>query len=154
MTLRSRAWLATAVLVVAGGAMAVVSLSSCRGRVPSAAAAASFSVDDVPTESPGLAIEVTNVRGQLHEGYMDWACLVRCTDPAGCSADLRLTVHYTSAGSSATITFAGPIDVPMGARARLGGVQRPPRAVDRVDRVAIEAKHRRAPGEPQPTPRI
>jgi hypothetical protein len=139
------------VVAVAAG---VVSLSSCRGRAPATEAAASFSVDEVPTESPGLAVTVTNVRGQLHEGYMDWACLVRCNDPDGCSADLHLTVHYTSAGSPATIDFAGPIDVPMGARARLGGVQRPPRAVDGVDRVVIEAKPRRGPGEPAPTPRI
>ena len=131
-----------------------MSLSSCRGRSPAAEAAASFSADDVPTESPDLAVAVTNVRGQLHEGYMDWACLVRCNDPAGCSAELHLTVHYTSAGSPATINFAGPIDVPMGARARLGGIQRPARAVDGVDRVVIEAKRGRAPGDPPPTPRI
>jgi len=135
-------------------ALVMVSLASCRGRSPGSETAASFSVDDVSTESPGLAVEVVNVRGQLHDGYMDWACLIRCNDPSGCSADLRLTVHYTSAGSPATITFAGPIDVPMGARARLGGIQRPARAVDGVDRVVIDAKHGRAPGEPPPTPRM
>jgi hypothetical protein len=95
---------------------------------------------------------VASVRGELHEGYLDWACVIRCKEPSGCSAQLRLTVHYTSAGAAQQITFYGPIDVPMGARARVGGIQRPPHRVDRVDRVEVKVDRTITPGEPVPTP--
>ncbi len=82
-----------ALLVVA--VLVVVATRTCRSRPkPVVSPAASFSVAGVPVESPDLAVEVIEVRGDLHEGYMDWVCLVRCNDPGGCSADLRSTVHY------------------------------------------------------------
>ncbi|HOC44712.1 MAG TPA: hypothetical protein PKJ99_16985 [Thermoanaerobaculales bacterium] len=141
-----------ALLVVA--VVAVLALRSCRGPAPPATPAASFSASDVPVESPDLPLEVTTVRGELHDGYMDWACLVRCKDPGGCSADLRATVHYRSAGADEQMTLSGPIDVPIGARVRLGGVQRPPRRVDSVERVTIRVVRSFAPGDPVPTPEI
>jgi hypothetical protein len=141
-------------VAVAAVVVSAMVLQGCRRTSSGSAAAASFSFDDVPADSRGLAVEVAGIRGELHTGYIEWACLLTCKNPAGCDADLQLTIHYTSTGTAETITFAGPIDVPMGARARVGGVQRPPRAVDAINSVEIEAKPRHRPGEPAPTPRI
>jgi hypothetical protein len=148
-------WLRPLVVIaalLAVAAVAVVSLRGCPMRSGSDAAPASFSTDSVPVESPSLAVEVASVGGELHQGYLEWACLLRCKEPSGCSAQLRLTVHYTSAGAAQQITFYGPVDVPMGARARVGGVQRPPRRVDSVDRVEVKVERTITPGEPVPTP--
>ena len=141
-----------ALLVVA--VLVVLALRTCRRPEPAATPAASFSASDVPVESPDLPLEVTTVRGELHDGYMDWMCLVRCKDPGGCSADLRATVHYRSAGAGEQMTLSGPIDVPIGARGRLGGVQRPPRRVDSVERITIRVVRTFTPGGPVPTPEI
>lgn len=142
------------VLVAVAGLAVVASLAGvgCRRSSPRGGAAASFEASEVATDSPGIAVEVSSVRGVLHEGYMEWACALRCQEPEGCSAELRLTVHYTSDGSPESIIFSGPIDVPVGARARIGGVQRAPRRVDRVDRVEVAVERRITPGEPVPTP--
>jgi len=131
---------------------AVVGLRACRSPQPPAAPAASFSAANVPVESPDLALEVIEVRGELHEGYIDWVCLIRCKAPGGCSADLRATVFYRSAGSVERITLSGPVDVPIGARARLGAVQRPPRKVDSVERVSVRVVRTFRSGDPVPTP--
>lgn len=131
---------------------AVLALRACRERAPAGAQAASFSFEDVPTASPDLDVEVASIRGELHEGYMEWACLVRCKDPDGCGAELRLTVHYASAGKPQRVTFSGDMDVPLNARARMGGIQRPPVPVDGVERVDVVVKRRITAGEPVPTP--
>jgi len=145
------------VLLVIGALFAVVllmavGLRACRSPQPSAAPAASFSAAGVPVESPDLPLEVVEVRGELHEDYMDWACLVRCKDPGGCRADVRATVFYRSAGSTQRMTLSGPIDVPIGARARIGAVQRPPHRVDSVDRVSVRVVRTFRAGDPVPTP--
>jgi hypothetical protein len=132
--------------------LAVVGMRVCRSPQPLAAPAASFSAANVPVESPDLALEVIEVRGELHEGYIDWMCLIRCKAPGGCSADLRATVFYRSAGSVERITLSGPVDVPIGARARLGAVQRPPRRVDSVERASVRVVRTFRSGDPVPTP--
>ena len=152
--MKSHAQRTSSAVLISALASAAFFVSACRGEPPNEEAAASFSFDNVRTESSQLALSAATVRGVLHRGYIDWACVVRCQDPAGCSADLQVTIHFTSNGEEKVITFAGPIDVPVGARARVGGVQRPARPVDRVDFVVIEAKPRRQPGAPLPTPRI
>jgi len=140
-----------ALLVVA--VLVVVATRTCRSRPqPIVSPAASFSAASVPVESPDLAVEVVEVRGDLHEGYMDWVCLVRCQDPGGCRADVRATVFYRSGGAGERITLSGPIDVPVGARARLSSVQRPPHRVDSIDKVAVRVVRTFAAGDPVPTP--
>lgn len=148
---RFRPLLVVAVLLAVAVA-GVLSLRACRVQRAVSEQAASFSAENVPTSSPDIAVEASAVRGELHPGYMEWACLLRCKDPAGCSAELRLAVHFTSAGEPAKIVFTGTMDVPMGARARIGGLQRPPRPVDSVERVEVLLKRRITPGEPVPTP--
>jgi hypothetical protein len=142
-----------ALLVVA--VLVVVAMRSCRSRSrPVALPASSFSAASVPVESPNLGLEIIEVRGDLHEGYMDWVCMVRCKEPGGCSADVRATVYYRSGGAAERITLSGPIDVPVGARARLSSVQRSPHRVDGIDKVAVRVVRRSAPGDPVPTPEI
>jgi hypothetical protein len=132
--------------------LVIVGLRACRSPQPLATPAASFSAADVPVESPDLSLEVVEVRGELHEGYMDWVCVVRCKDPGGCSADVRATVHYRSGGSTQQMTLSGPIAVPIGARARLSAVQRPPHRVDSVERVSVRVVRTFSAGDPVPTP--
>jgi len=142
-----------ALLVVA--VLVVLATRTCRSRPQSVVSpAASFSAAGVPVESPDLAVEVIEVRGDLHEGYMDWVCMVRCQEPGGCRADARATVHYRSGGAAERITLSGPIDVPVGARARLSSVQRPPHRVDSIDKVAVRVVRAFAAGDPVPTPEI
>jgi len=134
--------------------LVLVGLRACRSPQPLATPAASFSAADVPVESPDLPLEVVEVRGELHEGYMDWVCVVRCKDPGGCSADVRAIVHYRSGGSTQRMTLSGPIAVPVGARVRLGAVQRPPHRVDSVERVSVRVVRTFRAGDPVPTPEI
>jgi hypothetical protein len=148
----SRPLLAIAALLVVALVVVVALRASRRSPGPAASPAASFSTASVPVESPDLALEVVEVRGDLHEGYMDWVCLVRCKAPEGCRADLRATVFYRSGGASERITLSGPVDVPVGARARLSSVQRPPHRVDGVDKVAVRVVRRFTAGDPVPTP--
>jgi hypothetical protein len=135
-------------------ALAAVTLVRCNGRPPPAQLPESFSFDDVAAASPDLPLVIDSVRGTLRESYMDWACLLRCEQPEGCHADLRLTVHYESAGAGEQIIFHGTIDLVEGSRARFGGVQRPARPVDRITRVEVEVLRTFQPGDPVPTPEL
>ena len=148
----SRPLLAIAALLIVALVVVVALRASRRSPRPAASPAASFSTASVPVESPDLALEVVEVRGDLHEGYMDWVCLVRCKAPEGCRADLRATVFYRSGGATERITLSGPVDVPIGARARLSSVQRPPHRVDGVDKVSVRVVRRFTAGDPVPTP--
>lgn len=137
------------------GLVAVVVLSSgCRKDEPRSKISG-FSFDDVKTSSEELAVEVEQVTGVPHDDYVEWACLLSCREPAGCHADLRVTVFYRSGGDDERIVFTGTMDVPMGARARLTRVQRPPVPVDGVDWVEVRLVAQRDTADgPPPTPRI
>lgn len=139
---------AAVVLVVA------VTLWKCGGSRPTAEPAESFSFDAVSTSSSDISVVTDTVRGTSRDGYMDWACLVKCREPEGCHADLRLTIRYDSGGADEEIIFHGTIDVPVGARARFGGVQRPALRVDRIDDVQVEVLRTFRPGDPVPTPEL
>ena len=112
----------------------------------------SFRVEDVPVDSPQLELAMDEIRGELRNGYMEWACLVRCLEPAGCRADIVLTVHYSSSGEKRQILFSGMVDLATGSRARLGGVQRAPWRVDSVQRVEVVVDRLFRQGDPPPTP--
>ena len=140
-------------LVLGLGAVVVLS-SGCRKDEPRSKVA-DFSFDGVKTSSEELAVEVEQVTGVPHDDYVEWACLLSCREPAGCHADLGVTVFYRSGGDDERIVFTGTMDVPMGARARLTRVQRPPVPVDRVDWVEVRLVAQRDTADgPPPTPRI
>ncbi len=154
MDLPRRGPLLAGLAVAVGVLVMVLVLWKCGAARPATEQAESFSYDGVATSSPDLPLATDTIRGTLRDGYMDWACLVKCQQPAGCHADLRLTVHYDSGGSAEEVIFHGTIDVPVGARARFGGVQQPVQRVDRIDRVEIEVLRTFKPGDPVPTPEL
>jgi hypothetical protein len=131
-------------------AIAVIWILLFRDGEP--APVASFSFENVPVDAASLEVAMDQVRGELRGGYMEWACLLRCLEPDGCHADIVLTVHYRSAGDARQIVFSGTVDLASGARARLGGVQRPPQPVGGVDRVEIAVDRSFRSGDPEPTP--
>ncbi len=137
------------------GLAAVLALSSgCRKDEPRSGIS-EFSFDGVTTSSKELALDVAQVSGIPHDDYVEWSCLLSCREPAGCHADLRVTVFYRSGGEDQDIVLTGTVDVPVGARARLTRVQRPPVQVDGVDRVEVRLMAQRDTADgPPPTPRI
>ncbi len=135
--------------------LAVVTMWKCGGSQPATSEPVeSFSFDGVATSSPDLPLAADTVRGTFRDDYMDWACLVKCREAAGCHADLRLTVQYRSGPAAKEIIFHGTIDVPVGARARFGGVQQPALRVDGIERVQVEVLRTFKPGDPVPTPEL
>ena len=113
---RRLAGLAVAATIVVVIALIWLLVSKTGGPPP----VESFTVENVPVDSPRLELAVDQVRGELRNGYMEWACLLRCLEPDGCHAELVLTAFYLSAGEDRQIVFSGMVDVPSGSRARLG----------------------------------
>jgi len=142
--------LAVAAVVVVVG----VSLWKCGSVEPVVEPVESFSFEGPTTSSRDLPLVTDTIRGTYRDGYMDWACLMKCRKPDGCHADLRLTIHYLSNGATEEIIFHGTMDVPVGARARFGGVQRPAKRVERIERVEVEVLRTFNPGDPVPTPEL
>jgi hypothetical protein len=152
MLKRSR-WLLVAALVVA---MAAAAFIVWRGRKPAPSATPgrqeTFTVSDVPVESPQLSIGIGTVKWTRHPDYTDWACLVQCREREGCHAEVQLTVEYISGGVKKRLTIGGQVDAGYGETVRIGRAQRPAVDVDRVMGVkaqVLEAFHR---GAPTPTP--
>ena len=114
--------------------------------------AQSFSAEGVPVISPHLDVGKAVVRGTVHPGYTDWACILECREAEGCRAELRVSIEYLSRGEPVRLQLAGPVDVAAGGSIRVGRAQRPPVVVDRVERVTIEVLTGYRPGAPTPTP--
>ncbi len=149
---RYRWLLLTAVVVL--GIVAAFVVWRGRGLAPTAAPGLqeTFTVSDVPVESPGLNIDVGTVKWTHHPEYTDWACLMRCRESEGCHAEIQLVVAYISDGAEKRLTIGGQIDSGFGETVRIGRAQRPAVKVDRVVGVRVkvlEAFHR---GAPTPTP--
>jgi len=145
-------WLLLAVIVVAVAAALMVR----RGRrlEPRAdpAAQTTFTVNDVPVDSPQLKINVGTVRWTYHQDYTDWACLVECRESGGCHAEVQLVLEYVASGKQQRLTLSDRLDAGYGETVRIGRVHRSALVVDRVERVTVEvlaAFHR---GAPTPTP--
>ena len=150
--LRRYRWVLLAVVVLAGLAAFIF----WRGRrlAPSVAPGApeTFTVSDVPVDSPELSIGVGTVRWTHHPDYTDWTCLVQCRESEGCHAEVQLVVEYLSAGATKRLTIGGRLDAVYGETVRIGRAQRPAVNVERVVGVKVqvlEAFHR---GAPTPTP--
>ena len=138
----------------AGLAVLLLLVPGCR-KDESRSGISAFSFNGIGTSSEELAVDVEQVSGVPRDDYLEWSCLLSCRQPEGCHADLRVTVFYRSGGESRDIVLTGTVNVPVGARARLTRVQRPPVPVDGVDRVEIRLTARRDTADgPPPTPRI
>jgi hypothetical protein len=149
-------WLIGAAALIAVAA-AILLARGCRREAPPAptAAPADFVIEKARFESPELELELESVRGTVHPGYTDWACLLRCEERAGCRADVRLHIEYRSGGEPRSLTIGGRLDGARGQTLRVGRVQRPPVAVDRIERVRVEVLAPVVPvtpGAPRPTP--
>jgi hypothetical protein len=151
---RRALWLIGAAALVALAAAILLARGCRREEAPPASAApsADFVADQVKLESPELELELESVRGTVHPGYTDWACLLRCEERAGCRADVRLHISYRSGGERRSLTIGGRLDGARGQLLRIGRVQRPPVAVDRIERVRVELLEVVTPGAPRPTP--
>jgi hypothetical protein len=145
-------WLLLTVVVVAVAVVLVV----WRGRrlepraVP--AAQTTFTVNDVPVQSPGLKVDVGTVRWTYHPDYTDWACLIQCRERDGCHAEVQLVLEYVASGKQQRLTLSDRLDAGYGETVRVGRAQRPSVVVERVEGVTVEvlaAYHR---GAPTPTP--
>jgi hypothetical protein len=139
---------------LAAALAAVLLWRGCRHEVPSGPPA-DFVADSVTLISPDLELRLVSVRGLVHPAYTDWVCLLECRERRGCRADVKLQVEYRSSGEKLSLTIGGRLDGELGETLRLGRVQRPPVAVDRVELVTVTSVvpvTPVVPGAPRPTP--
>jgi hypothetical protein len=113
-----------------------------------------FRVGSVAVDSPALAVSDALVRGTVYPEYTDWSCVLECREPQGCYAEVQLTITYLSGGDELEVKLGGRLDAAMGETMRLARAQRPPTAVDEIERVTLEVATTYRPGGEQPTPRI
>lgn len=145
-------WVLVAVVVV--GVLAALFFWRGRRQDPLADpnSDGTFTVSDVPVESPELSIDVGTVRWTHHPDYTDWACLIECREQDGCHAEVQLVVDYVSSGQKQRLTLGGRLDAANGETVRIGRAQRPSVRVDRVDRVTVVVVEAYRRGAPTPTP--
>jgi len=101
--------------------------------------------------SPDLKVELVEIFGTIHNDYTDWACILECRDQDGCHADAQMVVEYRSAGEKKKLILGGRLDADPGEMMRVGRAQRPPDAVDSVDRVTLTVIEPRRSDSPRPT---
>ena len=96
-----------------------------------------FSIDDVPLQSPQLALSLVGMRGTVYPEYTYWACLLECREREGCHATVEVRIESRSAGQPSRLVIGGRIDGKVGEIMRIGRAQRPPVAVDGIDSVNV-----------------
>jgi len=111
-----------------------------------------FLVEGVTVVSPDLAVGPAMVRGTVHPGYTDWACLFECREPDGCRAEVQMVISYLSQGEGRSLILGGTLQAATGETMRIGRVQRPPAAVDAVESAVLEIIATLDPNAPAPTP--
>ncbi len=143
-------------LIAAAVAAVVAGLLLWRGcrhePPPSGLPPADFVAESARLVSPDLELELVAVRGLVHPAYTDWACLLECRERRGCRADVKLEIRYRSGGEERSLNIAGRLEGERGETMRIGRVQRPPVAVDRVEQVTVTAVVPVIQGAPRPTP--
>jgi hypothetical protein len=116
-----------------------------------AAAPEDFRYEEARLVSPDLKVKLTEIFGTVHNDYTDWACILECRDQDGCHADVQLVVEYRSAGEKKKLILGGRLDADSGQMMRIGRAQRPPVAVDSIDRVTLTVIEPRRSDSPRPT---
>ncbi len=111
-----------------------------------------FSTDRAILDSPDIDLELIEVRGTVNPGYTDWACIFACSEERGCRAETRVRISFVSNGDDDTLTLVGRLDAGHGEKMRVGRMQRPPVAVDRIKKVTVEVTAPYTPDAPRPTP--
>ncbi len=110
-----------------------------------------FRFENARLVSPDLRVELTEIFGTVHNDYTDWACILECRDQDGCHADAQMVVEYRSAGEKKKLILGGRLDADSGQMMRIGRAQRPPVAVDSIDRVTLTVIEPRRSDSPRPT---
>jgi hypothetical protein len=110
-----------------------------------------ISVDDVALVSPDLDVGLVEIRGTVHADYTDWSCILECRESEGCRADVRLMIEYRSNGASKKVLLGGRLDANPGETMRIGRVQRPPDAVESIDRATLSVLEVYRSNSPRPT---
>ena len=113
--------------------------------------AESFRFEKARLVSPDLEVQLTEIFGTVHKDYTDWACILECRNPDGCQADVQLVVDYRSSGEEKKLILGGRLDADSGQIMRIGRAQRPPVAVDSIDRVTLTVIEPHRSGSPRPT---
>jgi hypothetical protein len=147
-----RTWLVVAIVILAVAAI-LLYWRGCRQAPPEPATEVrDFLIEGVTVVSPDLAVGPAIVRGTVHPGYTDWACLFECREPDGCRAEVRMVVSYLSQGQEQSLIIGGTLQAASDETVRIGRVQRPPTAVDEVRRATLEIVAMHDPNAPAPTP--
>jgi hypothetical protein len=110
-----------------------------------------FRFEEARLVSPNLKVELTEVFGTVHSEYTDWACILECRNSDGCHADAQLVVEYRSSGEKKKLVLGGRLDADSGQIMRIGRAQRPPVAVDSIDRITLTVIEPRGSDSPRPT---
>ena len=113
-----------------------------------------FRIGSVKVDSPALAVSDAMVRGTVYPEYTDWSCVLECLEPEGCYAEVQLTITYRSGADELEVKLGGRLGAAMGETMRLARAQRPPTAVDEIERVRLEVATTYRRGGERPTPRI
>jgi len=147
-----RTWLVAATVLIAVAAI-LLYWRGCRPAPPEPTdIVRDFFVEGVTVGSPDLAVGPAMVRGTVHPGYTDWACLFECREPDGCRAEVQMVITYLSQGEAERLILGGTLQAAPGETMRIARVQRPPTAVDEVESVALEVIATLDPNAPAPTP--
>ncbi len=115
------------------------------------AAPENFSFEKARLVSPDLKVELMEISGTVHNEYTDWACILECRNSDGCHADAQLVVEYRSSGEEKKLVLGGRLDADSGEIMRIGRAQRPPVAVDSIERVTLTVIEPRRTDSPRPT---
>jgi hypothetical protein len=108
-------------------------------------------VADVAVVSPDLDVGLVEIRGTVHPDYTDWSCILECREAEGCRADVRLMIEYRSNGASKKVLLGSRLDANRGETMRIGRVQRPPDAVESIDRATLSVLEAYRSNSPRPT---
>ena len=110
-----------------------------------------FSFEEARLVSPDLKVELTEIFGTVHNEYTDWACILECRNSEGCHADAQLVVESRSSGEKKKLVLGARLDADSGQIMRIGRAQRPPVAVDSIDRITLTVTESRRSDSPRPT---
>ena len=110
-----------------------------------------FRVEETRLVSPDLKVELIEVFGTVREDYTDWACILECRSSDGCHADVELVAEYRSSGVKKLLVLGGRLDADAGQIMRIGRAQRPPVAVDSIERITLTVIQPRSGDSPRPT---
>jgi hypothetical protein len=100
--------------------------------------------DDIPVDSPDLAVGPARIRSAVQEGFSSWLVIVECTEPGGCAGELAVDVELDTGAGRDHVVLAGRVDVAAGDEMRFEGLQDPSTPVEAIDGVTLEVRHRGA----------